>query len=86
MAIETYNLTFTKDLVDRPVLQNLGKKFALTCNLKKAQLSEGAGWVQVALSGEMDEIQRAVADLMTQGVLVNPTHLNALTTDVNAMP
>jgi hypothetical protein len=86
MAIETYNLTFTKDLADRPVLQNIGKRYALTCNLKKAQLSDGAGWVQVALSGDMDEIQRAVADLMTQGVLVSPPHLNVLTTDVNPMP
>lgn len=86
MAIETYNLTFTKDLADRPVLYNIGKNYELICNLRKAQLSDGAGWVQVALSGDMGEIQRAVADLMTQGILVTPTHLNALTSDVNPMP
>jgi ABC-type methionine transport system ATPase subunit len=86
MAIESYNLTFTKDMADRPVLFNLSKKFNLTCNLRKAQLSEGAGWVQLSLSGERDEIQRAIAELLGQGVMVAPLNVNSLTSDHNPMP
>ena len=86
MAIETYNLTFTKEMADRPLLYNLGKRYQLVCTLKRAQLSESAGWVQISLSGDMDEIQRAVADLMAQGVMVTPLHLRPLTEDTNPMP
>ncbi len=87
MAVETYNLTLSKDMADRPLLYNLGKRFELVCTLKRAQLSESAGCVQIALSGDMDEIQRAVADLLAQGVMVTPLHVRPLTAeDSNPMP
>ncbi len=87
MAVETYNLTFSKEMSDRPILFNLGRRFELVCTLKRAQLSESAGWVQIALSGDYDEIQRAVADLMMQGIQVSPPHVRTLTTsDANPMP
>jgi len=87
MAIETYNLTFTKDMADRPVIDSISKKYNVSVIMKKAQLSESAGWVQVALQGETEEIQRAMADLLTQGVMVGPTHLQPLSgADVNPLP
>ncbi len=87
MAVEQYTLTFNKAMADRPILTNLGKKYNLSAVLQKAQLSESAGWVQISLQGDKEEIQRALTDLMTQGVLVNPIHLQALSTsDSNPMP
>ena len=87
MAVEQYNLTFTTAMSDRPILASLNKKYNLTMVLQKAQLSESAGWVQVAFHGDREEIQRALADLMTQGVLVNPVHLRVLSgTDTNPLP
>jgi hypothetical protein len=86
MAAATYNLTFSQEMADRPLLHNLSKSYELVLTLKRAQLSESAGWVQVTLTGDMDEIQRAVADLSTQGILVSPLNVKALTTDSNPMP
>jgi hypothetical protein len=86
MAIERFNLTFTREMSDRPILYTLGANYRLVTILERAQLSESAGWVQVALHGESDEIQRAVADLTTQGVMITPVHLMPLTNDNNPLP
>ena len=87
MAVETYILTFTKEMADRPVIATISKKYNVTPVLQKAQLSETAGWVQIALHGDTAEIQRALADLLTQGVMVGPPHLQALSgPDVNPLP
>ncbi len=86
MAVETFNLTFTKDMADRPLLYNLGQRYKLVYTLKKAQLSETTGWVQVSLQGDIDEIQRATGDLLGQGIMVSPLHVKPLTDDINPLP
>ena len=72
MALERYNLTFNTQMQDKPILQDLGKKYELVVNIERANVSEGSGWVQVSLSGEPEEIQRAIAFLNTVGVFVSP--------------
>lgn len=67
---EVYSLRFTREMYDHPILQNVGKRFRITLNLRRANLSEDAGWAEVALTGMPDEIGRAIADLQTTGVSV----------------
>lgn len=86
MAIERYNLTFTRDMAGKPIVHSIGAKYDLVPIIERAQLSENAGWMQIALNGEKDEIQRALTDIMAQGVLVTPIHLAAITTPDNALP
>jgi hypothetical protein len=82
VAEEVYNLTFHTDMFDRPILHTLGKRFRITINIRRAMLSEEAGWAEVTLSGPEEEIGRAIADLHTTGVnitgpiteLVEPDH------------
>ena len=78
MAVERYNLTFSKQMANQPVLYNLGRKYSLVTVLERANISEEAGWIQVALNGDPDEIRRAIADLNTIGITVTPTELAAL--------
>jgi hypothetical protein len=74
-------------MADRPILANLSKKYNFTTVLRKAQLSDSAGWVQVSLQGDREEIQRAVSELVTLGVSVSPVHLNVMTcSDSNPLP
>ena len=75
MAVERYTLTFNTLMRNQPILYNLGRKYRLVVNLEKANLSEEAGWVQVALNGDNDEIQRAVAELNTMGIFITPVEL-----------
>lgn len=86
MAVQRYKLTFTRDMAENPIVHTLGANYNIVPVIERAQLSENAGWMQIALNGEKDEIQRAVADLMTTGVLVTPLHLSPLTTPDNALP
>ena len=78
MALERYNLTFNSQMTDKPILQEIGKKYDLIVNIERANVSEGSGWVQVALTGEPEEIQRAIAYLNTVGVFVTPIELAML--------
>lgn len=65
-----YRLTFTREMFNAPILQNVGKRFRITLTIHRAMLSEEAGWAEVALSGTTEEIGRAIADLHTTGVSV----------------
>ena len=75
---ERYTLTFSSLMHNQPILFNLGRKYRLTVNLERANLSEEAGWVQVALSGDSEEIQRAIADINTMGVFITPVELSTI--------
>ncbi len=86
MALEQYKLTFTREMSSRPILYNIGKNFDVVVTLQRAQLSESAGWVQISLQGEPEEIQQAIADLTNLGVFITPTHLNPLVNTSNPMP
>ncbi len=78
MAVERFNLTFNKLMASQPIVYNLGKKYRLVTSIEKANLSEEAGWMQIAFNGDPDEIQRAIADLNTIGVTVTPLELASL--------
>lgn len=78
MAVERYNLTFSKQMANEPVLYNLGRKFNLITVIEKANISESAGWMQVAIKGDVDEINRAVANLNGMGIFVTPVELAML--------
>jgi ABC-type methionine transport system ATPase subunit len=65
-----YRLTFTREMANAPILQKIGKQFRLTLVIRRAMLSEAAGWAEVALTGTIEEIGRAIAELQTTGVSV----------------
>jgi len=79
MAVERFNLTFNTLMYNQPIVYNLGQKYRLITVIEKANVSEEAGWMQVAFNGDGEEIQRAIADLNTIGVIVTPTEIATLT-------
>ena len=79
MAVERFNLTFNTLMSNQTIIYNLGQKYRLVTVIERANVSEEAGWMQVAFNGDGDEIQRAIADLNTIGVVVTPTDIDALT-------
>ncbi|MDX1933939.1 MAG: MoaD/ThiS family protein [Capsulimonadales bacterium] len=76
-----YNLTFTRAMFEVPILHNLGKRFRLTVNIRRAMLSEDAGWAEVELNGTIEEIGRAIAYLQTTGVSVTGPISDAVAPD-----
>lgn len=63
-----YQLTFSREMMDAPVLQQLCTRFDVTVVLRRAMLSENGGWAEVAVAGRLDEANRAIAWLQTTGV------------------
>ncbi len=74
------NLTARKETVDEPWLWRLGQEFQIKVNLIKANVDSDYGWVQVKLEGPVEEIQRAIAWLMTTGLHVDSIQRSVGTT------
>lgn len=65
-----YQITFHRGMYNVPILYNLGKKFRVTVNLRRAMMSEEAGFAEIELIGQDTEIERAIANLQTTGVSI----------------
>lgn len=63
-------ITAGKTHVGEPWIWRLSREFDVKVTLKKANVDQDFGWVQLELEGPVEEIQRAVAWLMTTGMHV----------------
>ncbi len=65
--------TVSDDQAQSPVLYRLGKDFGTVIRLERAAFDEEVGGsVEVAISGDLSAVQRAIAYLHTTGINVNP--------------
>jgi hypothetical protein len=56
-----------------PVLYRVGKDFGVVVNIERAEFDEEeGGYVEIAISGPLGEVQRAIAYLHTTGMHVFP--------------
>jgi len=62
------NITAGREHVREAWLWRLSREFNVKANIKKANIDEDFGWVQLELIGEVEEIQRATAWLMSTGL------------------
>jgi hypothetical protein len=60
----------TADQVAMPWLWQLSRQFNARVVLKRATVDTDAGWYVLELEGDVEEIQRATAWLMTTGMSV----------------
>lgn len=66
------NLSGAKEQVGEPWIWKLSRDFNLRVNILKANVDEDYGWMQIALEGPLEEIQRATAWMHTTGLHVDP--------------
>ena len=59
MAKKVLNLTFPKKLIKEPLIYNLGHKFNVVTNIRKANVTGDYGWVLLELNGDIGEIKKA---------------------------
>jgi len=71
-------LMFPAKLITRPVIYELGHRFAVVTNLRQASVNSEVGIVSLELEGERAEIQRAIAWLEEEGVKVEPVEINVI--------
>lgn len=72
MAAERVKLTFPPDLVNQPVIYNMGKQFGVVTNIRRANLSHDRGWMIVEVVGSESDVEKSLLWAREQGVRVEP--------------
>ncbi len=64
--------TFPQELIKEPIIYNLGRKFNVITNVRRADVTENKGWVMLELEGEEKDIEQGIAWVTRKGVRVDP--------------
>ncbi|HIN37287.1 MAG: FeS-binding protein [SAR202 cluster bacterium] len=72
MGKQRVKFTFEEELVKQPVIYELGRKFEIVTNIRRADVGEEVGWVVLELDGEETEIKRGLEWVSSTGVRVDP--------------
>ena len=64
--------TFPKDLITKSIIYQLGRKFELVTNIRRADVRADMGWVVLELEGEENEIKKGLKWVTSNGVRVDP--------------
>ena len=78
MAHLRFHIRFPEEKIKEPVLYQIGHEYKVVTNVRRADVRETTGWLDVELIGETAEIERAVEGLRTKGVIVDPIELNVV--------
>lgn len=78
MAKRRVMFTFPTELIQEPIIYNLGRRFDVVTNVRRADVSEDKGWVVLELEGEEEDIEQGIAWVGSKGVRVDPVTGDAL--------
>ena len=70
MAKLKVKLTFAEKLIKEPVIYNLGKKYDIVTNVRRANVETKIGWVVLEMDGTMESLQKGLEYLDEVGVIV----------------
>ena len=57
MAHLRFHVRFPEDKVKEPIIYQIGREYNVVTNVRRADVRETTGWVDVELSGETAEIE-----------------------------
>ena len=66
------HLTFPSETIKRPIIYEIGHEFKVVTNIRRASVTENTGWVDLEISGDSGEIEKALEALKEKGVRVDP--------------
>jgi len=73
-----FHIRFPEDKIKEPVVYQIGHEFKVVTNVRRADVRETTGWMDLELLGDSTEIERAIAGLRKKGVIVDPIELNVV--------
>ncbi|MCX7759851.1 MAG: NIL domain-containing protein [Hydrogenothermaceae bacterium] len=65
-------LIYPEEKIKEPILSKLCKTFDVDINIRKANVQEKVGWLELELIGKEEEIEKAINWLTDQGIDVSP--------------
>lgn len=71
MGKRRVKFTFPPDLITRPIIWEVGHRFPVVTNIRRADVREDYGWVVLELTGEEPAIEEALEWVRSQGVRVD---------------
>ena len=78
MARRRVMFTFPGNLIQEPIIYNLGIKYSIVTNVRQADVSEDEGWVMLELVGDEADIENGLKWVGEAGVRVDPVMGSAL--------
>ena len=72
MAKRRAKFTFPAGLITQPVIFELGHKFQVVTNIRRADVREDVGWVILEIEGEEEEIESGLSWVSSMGVRIDP--------------
>jgi L-aspartate semialdehyde sulfurtransferase ferredoxin len=73
-----FHIRFPEDKIKEPVIYQIGHEYKVVTNVRRADVRETTGWMDLELIGDSEEIERAIAGLRKKGVIVDPIELNVV--------
>ena len=64
--------TFMGTLIKEPVIYQLGRKFDIVTNIRRADVQDNLGWVILELEGKDEDIDQGLDWVRSLGVRVDP--------------
>ncbi|MEA3352017.1 MAG: NIL domain-containing protein [Chloroflexota bacterium] len=68
MTKQVIRLVYPPHLLDVPIINQLIRRYDLTINILRAQVSPQEGWVNIQLTGPSAAIEEAITWLSGQGI------------------
>ena len=78
MAHFKIRISFPEDKIKEPLIYQIGHEFKVVTNIRRADVREKTGWVELELTGETAEIEKSVESLKAKGVRVEPIERNII--------
>jgi len=72
MEKKAIQLTFPREKIKETVIYNLGHKFKIVTNIKRANVTHEEGWVVLEIEGDSKEIEKGINWLKSLGINVAP--------------
>jgi hypothetical protein len=78
MAKLRFHIRYPEEKIPEPILYQIGHEYKVIPSIRRADVRETTGWMDVEFSGEVDEIEKAIEGLRQKGCIVDPIELNVV--------
>jgi ABC-type methionine transport system ATPase subunit len=78
MASLKVHITFPESKIKDPIIYQISHEYNVVTNIRRADVTAKTGWMDVELTGDASEIERAIAALKAKGVKVDPIERNII--------
>ena len=78
MAKLRFHIRFPEEKIPEPIIYQIGHEYKVVTSIRRADVRETTGWMDIEFSGETDEIERAIDGLRNKGLVVDPIELNVV--------